>query len=501
MIKSPVFDKINVYDEICRREDFLVKKGTINIPQEEIQLQYDYMGKINILSQDFYRKNGRLPKARVRNFGCQMNEHDAEKLAGMLIEMGYELSESDEDKATAADLIIFNTCCVRENAEEKVFGHLGALKAAKRENPDMVIAVCGCMTEQPHVVEEIRKKYKNVDLVFGTQNQHTFPELLFDCIQNKKHIYNTEHLEGRVAEGVPVQRANSIKAWVTIMYGCNNFCSYCIVPYVRGRERSRSSADILQEIKKLEAEGYKEITLLGQNVNSYGLDKDDELNFAGLLDLICRETSIPRIRFMTSHPKDLSDELIDVMAKNPQICRQLHLPVQSGSTRLLGKMNRKYSADKYLEIIDKVRAKIPDIAFSTDIIVGFPGETDEDFEATLKLVEKVRYDMAFTFIYSKRKGTPAAEWEDQVPSEVVKERFDRLLVLQNGIDREINETYMGKKVEVLVEGHSRTNAERFTGRTQGNKIVNFVGDRPCVGEIVTVEIDEVQTWSLGGKLV
>jgi len=501
LIKTYIFDKINLYDEICRKEESELKKGTINIPEEEIKMQYDYMHKISILNQEFYHKNGRMPTARVRNFGCQMNEHDAEKLSGMLLEMGYSLVQSDEDKASAADLIIFNTCCVRENAEEKVFGHLGALKAAKRENPDMIIAVCGCMTEQSHVVDEIRRKYKNVDLVFGTQNQHTFPELLLDCMENKKHVYNTEHLDGRVAEGVPVKRADSIKAWVTIMYGCNNFCSYCIVPYVRGRERSRSSSDILQEIKTLEAQGYKEITLLGQNVNSYGLDKEDELNFAGLLDLICRETSIPRIRFMTSHPKDLSDELIDVMASNPQICRQLHLPVQSGSTRLLGKMNRKYSAEKYMEIIDKVRSKIPDIAFSTDIIVGFPGETDEDFEQTLDLVKKVRYDMAFTFIYSKRKGTPAAEWENQVPSEVVKERFERLLALQNGIDREINETYMGKKVEVLVDGYSRTNAERFTGRTQGNKIVNFVGDRHCIGEIVTVEIDEVQTWSLGGKLI
>ncbi len=478
-----------------------MRNGTVNIPAEEIQKQYEYMSEIRLINQEFYRKNGRMPLARVRNFGCQMNEHDAEKLSGMLKEMGYVMSDSDEDKAEAADLIIFNTCCVRENAEEKVFGHLGALKAAKRENSNMVIAVCGCMTEQPHVVEEIRKKYKNVDLVFGTQNQHTFPELLLQCVRDKKHIYNTQHLEGRVAEGVPVERANSIKAWVTIMYGCNNFCSYCIVPYVRGRERSRSSADILQEIKTLETKGYKEITLLGQNVNSYGKDKVDELNFAQLLDLICRETSIPRIRFMTSHPKDLSDELIDVMAANPQICRQLHLPVQSGSTRLLNKMNRKYSADNYLEIIDKVRAKIPDIAFSTDIIVGFPGETDEDFEETIRLVEKVRYDMAFTFIYSKRKGTPAAEWDNQVPAEVVKARFERLLEVQNRIDREINETYLGQRVEVLVEGMSRTNQERFTGRTQGNKIVNFLGDRPCVGEIVKVEIDEAQTWSLGGKLI
>ena len=475
-----------------------MRNSTITISREEIERQYGYMSDFREINEAFYRQNGKMPLACVRNFGCQMNEHDAEKLAGMLETMGFELDVWEAHKPEDFQLIIFNTCCVRENAEEKVFGHLGALKAAKRANPDLLIGVCGCMTEQPHVVQEIKQKYKNVDLVFGTQNLHTFPELLLQYTTSREPIYDTRHTEGQVAEHVPIKRADHLKAWVTVMYGCNNFCSYCIVPYVRGRERSRASQDILQEVRELEAMGVKEITLLGQNVNSYGLDKTGELSFAGLLEAVCRETDIPRIRFMTSHPKDLSDELIEVMAANPQICRQLHLPVQSGSTVLLGKMNRKYSAEHYLSLVNKVRSKIPDIALSTDIIVGFPGETEADFQATLDLMAKVRYDSAFTFIYSKRKGTPAAEWDDQVPEEVVKERFARLLNLQNAIDREINETYVGRMVQVLVEGKSRTNAERYTGRTSGNKIVNFTGDRDATGEIINVVIDEAATWSLTG---
>lgn len=477
-----------------------MRKNTVAIPRDEIEKQYGYMSEFREINEAFYRENKKMPLACVRNFGCQMNEHDAEKLAGMLDHMGFALDVWEAHQPEEFQLIIFNTCCVRENAEEKVFGHLGALKAAKRSNPDLLICVCGCMTEQPHVVQEIKQKYKNVDLVFGTQNLHTFPELLLKCKNQNMPVYNTQCSEGRVAEGVPIKRADRLKAWVTVMYGCNNFCSYCIVPYVRGRERSRASADILQEVRELDAAGIQEITLLGQNVNSYGKDKESELSFARLLEAICKETSIPRIRFMTSHPKDLSDELIDVMAANRQICRQLHLPVQSGSTEVLGRMNRRYSAEQYLALVDKVRKKIPDIALSTDVIVGFPGETEEDFQATLDLMARVRYDMAFTFIYSKRKGTPAAEWENQVPEDVVKERFARLLELQNGIDREINETYVGRTVKVLVEGRSRTNPERYTGRTSGNKIVNFTGDRDATGEIIEVVIDEAATWSLGGKM-
>ena len=326
------------------------------------------------------------------------------------------------------------------------------------------------------------------------------PELLYKCIDEHEHVYDISHLEGRVPENVPVVRADKYRAWVTVMYGCNNFCSYCVVPYVRGRERSRSADDILDEVKALRQQGFMEITLLGQNVNSYGLDRENELSFAGLLDRICRETDIPRIRFMTSHPKDLSPELIEVMASQPQICKQLHLPVQSGSTPLLKKMNRKYTAEQYLKLVEDVRRAIPDIALTTDVIVGFPGETEEDFQATLDLFETVRYDKAFTFIYSPRVGTPAARME-QVPQDIIKDRFDRLLTLQNGIDLEINKTYEGRRVEILAEGLSKTNDKRYTGRTESNKVVNFNSDTDVSGKMVTVEITQAATWSLDGILV
>ncbi len=476
--------------------DINQKTKTFTVKGQEIEKQYHYMEQIRSRNDEFYAQNLRKRTYEVRNFGCQMNEHDAEKLRGMLNEMGYIPAED----GNTADLVVFNTCCVRENAEEKVFGHLGAMKKYKRMNNDMIIAVCGCMTEQEHVVKEIKQKYKNVDLVFGTHNLHRFPELLYKCIIDNTHVYEISRTEGEVAEGMPVLRESNIKSWVTIMYGCNNFCSYCIVPYVRGRERSRDSKDILEEILKLEKEGVKEVTLLGQNVNSYGLDRNDGMNFAGLLKLICQNTGIPRIRFMTSHPKDLSDELIEVMAEYKSICNQLHLPVQSGSTKILKDMNRKYTKEKYIEL-EKVREKIPDIAISTDIIVGFPGETEEDFNETMSLVRSVRFDMAYTFIYSKRTGTPAAKHPDQIPEETVKDRFDRLLELQNSISREINETFKGKTVEVLVEGTSRTSEERYTGRTEGNKIVNFTSDKDLTGKLVNVNIDCVQTWSLYGNAV
>lgn len=471
----------------------------INAGQIDIEKQHLYMEQIRDRNDMYFAEKNRKRTYEVRNFGCQMNEHDAEKLRGMLHEMGY-VPNQDE----VPDLIVFNTCCVRENAEEKVYGHIGALKSLKRDKEDMIIAVCGCMTEQEHVVQEIRKKYENVDLVFGTHNLHRFPELLHKCIFTNTRVFEISNTDGEVVEGVPVLRDSDFKAWVTIMYGCNNFCSYCIVPYVRGRERSRAVCDILAEVVELDKAGIKEITLLGQNVNSYGHDRRDGVDFATLLKLICDSTSIPRIRFMTSHPKDLSDELIEVMANNERICRHLHLPVQSGSTRILEKMNRKYTKEKYLELVKKVKERIPGIALSTDIIVGFPGETEEDFNETLSVVEEVRFDSAFTFIYSKRTGTPAARFEDQIPEEVAKERFNRLLELQNSISREINESYVGRNVEVLVEGLSRTNDKKYTGRTEGNKVVNF--DRmdeniDLSGRIVTVRIDSAQTWSLNGTLV
>lgn len=469
---------------------------TQRIPQEEIEKQYHFMQNIASINMQKESETGKKSYAQIRNFGCQMNEHDAEKIHGMLLAMGYETT----DKSDNADVVIFNTCCVRENAEEKVFGHLGALKALKRNNPNMIIAVCGCMTEQPTIVDEIKKKYKNVDLVFGTHNLHRMPELLHKCITESRRIYETSRTDKEVAEGLPIERASNIKAWVTIMYGCDNYCSYCIVPYVRGHERSRMPEDILEEIKKLSDSGIQEITLLGQNVNSYGKDLETPVAFAELLDMICTQTKIPRIRFMTSHPKDLSDELIDVMAKHKNICRQLHLPVQSGSSEILKRMNRRYDKEKYLSLVEKVRAKIPDIALSTDVIVGFPGESEEDFAETLDLFEKVRYDMAFTFIYSKRTGTPAATYPDQIPEDVVKDRFERLLKTQNDICRELNEACVGKTLDVLVEGISRTSNSHYTGRTDSNKIVNFTCNKDYTGKIIPIKITSAQTWSLEGEV-
>lgn len=480
---------------------------TVQVSKEEMTKQFHFTEAIRKWNEQYISQEGRARTACVRTFGCQMNEHDSEKLAGMLRQMGFDLvSEySVSEESLIADVILFNTCCVRENAEEKVYGHLGALKGAKRIKPTMITGVCGCMTEQPHAVDEIRRVYKNVDLVFGTRAAHKLPEYLYNVIFDEKRVLEVSKTEGEVAENVPVERADDLKAWVTIMYGCNNFCSYCIVPYVRGRERSRKAWDILEEVRELSENGIQEITLLGQNVNSYGKDLDDNdgiADFADLLDLLCRETEIPRIRFMTSHPKDLSDRLIGAIARNQSVCNQLHLPVQSGSSRVLKEMNRKYTREDYLNLVRKIREAVPEITLTTDIIVGFPGETDADFEDTMSLVEQVRYDSAYTFLYSRRVGTPAAESPDQVPDSVMKARFDKLLALQNSISREINESLVGETVEVLCEGGSRTNEARMTGRTAGNKIVNFVGaDSSSRGKAVRVHIEHAQTWSLEGTVV
>lgn len=475
----------------------MAKSITMVIPKEEMEKQFRFSEEINQVNMHKKAMSGIAPRAFVKTFGCQMNEHDSEKIKGMLVSMGYGIV----DEAEGADIVVFNTCCVRENAEDKVFGHIGLLKWYKRRKPDMIIAICGCMTEEPHIVEKIRKKYKHVDLCFGTHNLHRLPELVYRVMNEHTNIYEVSRTENEVAEGVPVLRESKIKAWVTIMYGCDNYCTYCIVPYVRGHERSRRAEDIISEIKQLCEEGIKEITLLGQNVNSYGKDLPTPVTFAELLDRICKETDIARIRFLTSHPKDLSDEVLNVMAENARICRQLHLPVQSGSSRLLAKMNRHYTKEQYLEIVKKARERMPEIGLTTDIIVGFPGETEEDFSETLALVAEARYDQAFTFIYSKRTGTPAAKYPDQVPEEVVKERFDRLLELQNRISREINEKFDGAVLEVLCEGKSKTNEDKYTGRTSGNKIVNFDSETDVTGKIVNVKIDSVQTWSLEGKVI
>lgn len=443
------------------------------------------------------RNNGKTKKYFLNTFGCQMNEHDSEKLAGMLSNMGY----IETNDVNNSDLIIYNTCCVREHAEKKVYGHLGALKNLKKEDPDITIAICGCMMQQEQIVNHIKKTYRHVDLIFGTHNLHKFPELLLESFDSKKMVIDVLNTDGKIVENVPVERKDDIKAWITVMYGCNNFCSYCIVPYVRGRERSREIEDIKKEVTTLGRQGFKEITLLGQNVNSYGKDLVSKSSFAALLYNLNDIPGIERIRFLTSHPKDLSDELIYAMRDLDKICEHLHLPFQAGSTKILKEMNRGYTKEKYLELVMKVKENIPDISLTTDIIVGFPGETDKDFEDTLDIIRKVGFDSAYTFLYSKRTGTPAAKSKNQILNKVKKERFEKLLNLQNTISREINEKFFGKKVEILVEGISKTNDNIYTGRTRGNKIVNYRGNKDDVGKIKNILINDVKTWSLEGKQI
>lgn len=464
------------------------KRESTTVPHDEVLKQSEFIKLIK------NNNNGKLLKYSISTFGCQMNENDSERLMGMLSQMGYIEARSNQN----SDIIIFNTCCVRENAELKVYGHLGALKSLKRKNPDIIIAVCGCMMQQRDVVEHIKKKYKHVDVIFGTHNLYKFPELIYTAQNLDKTIVDILDTEGFITEGLPLERKTSVKAFVTIMYGCNNYCSYCIVPYVRGRERSRNPQDIINEIKDLAIKGYKEITLLGQNVNSYG--KEYTLDFAGLLSQINGINGIERIRFMTSHPKDLSNRLITAMKELDKVCGHIHLPIQSGSSKVLRDMNRKYSRDHYIELINKIREEIPGIAVTTDIIVGFPGETDEDFDQTLDAVSKISFDQAYTFLYSKRSGTPASKREDQIYEEAKKVRFEKLLSLQNKISKEINESYLGKEVEVLVEGLSKNSDKNYTGRTTTNKIVNFVGSNDMIGNIVKVKISQIQTWSLGGEV-
>ncbi len=435
-------------------------------------------------------------KYSISTFGCQMNENDSEKLAGMLESMGYKHADSPEK----SDLILYNTCCVRENAEFKVYGHLGSLKKLKISKPDLIIAVCGCMMQQKEVVEVIQKKYRHVDLIFGTHNLHKFPELLYQAYNSDKPVAAVGDSDGYIAEGMPIRREHNVKAWLTIMYGCNNFCSYCIVPYVRGRERSRKLSDIVDEARMLGHQGYKEITLLGQNVNSYGLDLKDDSTFASLLRNLEGVEGIERIRFMTSHPKDLSDELISAIKECRKVCEHVHLPIQSGSSRILGEMNRKYTREHYFNLVEKIRTQVPDISITTDIIVGFPGETEEDFTQTLDLIERVRFDYVYTFLYSKRTGTPAAKNQDQVSEEVRKKRFDALVALQNRISKELNNQFAGSNAEILVEGLSKNSINMLTGRTRTNKIVNFKGDTSLIGSVVTVNITDTGTWSLEGTL-
>lgn len=466
--------------------------------RENILVTEDEMIKQDAFLQMVAEKNPDANKKYIINtFGCQMNENDSEKLSGMLEAMGYMRTQTIEE----ADLILYNTCCVRENAELKVYGHLGSLKALKNRKPGLIIAVSGCMMQQKDVVDVITKKYRHVDLVFGTHNLYKFPELLYMTLNSEKPVAVVSDSDGYIAEGMPIKRDHGVKAWTTIMYGCNNFCSYCIVPYVRGRERSRKLSDIINEARVLGHQGYKEITLLGQNVNSYGLDLKDGSNFALLLRSLEDLEGIERIRFMTSHPKDLTDELILAMKECKKVCEHLHLPIQAGSNRILSEMNRRYTREQYFQLVDRIRSQIPEISLTTDIIAGYPGETEEDFAQTLDLIEKVRFDYVYTFLYSKRTGTPAAKRQDQIPEDVKKKRFGALLELQDSIGRQINEELAGKSVEILVEGISKNSFSMMTGRTRTNKIVNFKGKTDLTGQLVNVIIDNTGTWSLEGTLV
>lgn len=473
------------------------KRTTALPPEAELQRQMEFIRQIRKENEAYTAKTGRQKKFYSLAMGCQMNAHDSEKLEGMLDEMGYVRTDEETD----ADFIIYNTCCVRENAELKVYGKLGWLKHYKKENPDAVVALCGCMMQQDNVLQTIRQKYRHVDLVFGTFNLYKLPELMKTRAESQSTVFDIWQEHQEVVEDLPSIRHFPYKASVNIMFGCNNFCSYCIVPYVRGRERSRNPEDILEEIKKLVADGVKEVMLLGQNVNSYGKTLEHPVTFAQLLRQVNEIEGLERIRFMTSHPKDMSDELIAAMKECDKVCKNLHLPFQSGSSAILKKMNRHYTKEGYLELVRKVKEAMPGITLSTDIIVGFPGETEEDFLETLDVIRQVRYCTAFTFIYSKRTGTPAATMENQVPEDVVKDRFGRMLDVLNPIVHEVTQEQVGKVLPVLVEECSKQDDSILTGRTEQNTLVHFAGDTTLIGQIVPVKITENKTFYVIGERV
>jgi tRNA-2-methylthio-N6-dimethylallyladenosine synthase len=444
-----------------------------------------------------FRGMGEGRKFYIRTYGCQMNEHDTEVMAGIFMALGYEPTDRPED----ANVILLNTCAIRENAENKVFGEIGHLKPLKQNNPDLLLGVCGCMSQEESVVNKILKQYQYVDMIFGTHNIHRLPYILHEAYMSKEMVVEVWSKEGDVIENLPKARKGNIKAWVNIMYGCDKFCTYCIVPYTRGKERSRRPEDIIQEVRHLAAQGYKEITLLGQNVNAYGKDFTDmKYGLGDLMDEL-RKIDIPRIRFTTSHPRDFDDRLIEVLAKRGNLVEHIHLPVQSGSTEILKLMGRKYTREEYLELVRKIKAAIPDVALTTDIIVGFPNETEEQFEETLSLYREVEFDSAYTFIYSPREGTPAAKMVDNVPMEVKKERLQRLNALVNEISARKMKEYEGKVVEVLVEGESKNNPDVLAGYTRKNKLVNFIGPKSAIGQLVKVRITEAKTWTLNGEMV
>ncbi len=471
-----------------------MKREDIIISDAQILEQKEFIKKIS----DINALRASKPMAYVVTYGCQQNENDSERIRGMLCEAGYDFCDDAKD----ADIIIYNTCAVREHAELKVYGNLGALKALKRKKPELIIGVCGCMMQQEHVAKRIKQKYTHVDIIFGTHTLYTLPQLIYNVLDTRERSINVIEAHGYIAENMPIRREGDVLAYVSVMYGCNNFCSYCIVPYVRGRERSRSCEDIIREVREVASKGYREVMLLGQNVNSYGNDLDEEIDFSDLLVRVSEVDGIERIRFMTSHPKDFNEKLIDTIASNKKICNQLHLPLQAGSDDVLLKMNRKYTSGDYIKKVQKVRKRIPDITLTTDIIVGFPTETNEDFEKTIDVLKEVKFDSIYSFIYSKRTGTPAAKLDMALDEQQIHKNFDRLLEVQNEISKQINDSYIGRVCDVLVEGRSKTDENVVSGRTEGGKIVHIKdGDESLKGKIVSVKITAAKTWFLTGEIV
>ena len=475
----------------------------------EIEEQKQYMQKVKEINENIKqndKENNKKLKYTILTMGCQLNENDSEKLCGMLEEMGYEKTENGEE----ADIALFNTCCVRENAEDKLFGKLGELKRLKEEK-GISIAIGGCMMQEKHITDKIKQSYPFVDIIFGTHTLQRFPEDLYKVLTEKIKLEDILDIDGKVYEGLPIKRDSNIKASVTIMNGCNNFCSYCIVPYVRGRERSREPRAIIEEVKDLAKQGYKEITLLGQNVNSYlRVEREKQIpfeeyegvhSFATLLEAINKIDGIERIRFVSPHPKDFTDDVIKQIANCDKVCKLVHLPLQSGNTKVLKEMNRKYTKEQYLNLVEKMKAKIPNLTLSTDIIVGFPGETDEEFEDTLDVVEKVKFEQVYMFIYSRRVGTPGDKMENQVPDEIKHKRFNRLKELVESQIEENNQKYLGTIQKVLVEGESKNNKELLTGRTDSNKVVIFEGDKSLIGQMIDLKIISEHMWYLKGSIV
>lgn len=458
--------------------------------KEEIRKQIEYINKVNKIN------TGKLLNYYILTMGCQLNENDSEKLCGMIESMGYSKTEDLNE----ADLVLFNTCCVRENAEDKLFGKLGEVKKVK-EKRGTIIAIGGCMMQEKHIQEKLKKSYPFFDIIFGTHTLHKFPEDVYRVMQNEKQIQDILDIDGEVYEGLPIKRNDNIKASVTIMNGCNNFCSYCIVPYVRGRERSRNPEDIINEIELLAKEGYKEITLLGQNVNSYkGNGNLGIYKFSELLRAVNKIQGLERIRFVSPHPKDFTDDVIEAIKNSEKVCKIIHLPLQSGSTKVLKVMNRKYTKEQYLSLVEKMKNKIPELKLSTDIIVGFPGETEEDFEDTLDVVRKVGFEQVFMFIYSRRVGTPGDKMENQIPEDIKHKRFDRLKALVESQIEENNKKYVGTVQKVLIEGKSKTNDKLLTGRTDTNKVVNLEGNENLIGNVVDVNIVSEHMWYLKGEI-